>query len=810
MTSPAPSPSQGIGVAAQGSNTSIKYLNVSPSFTVKTKGTDESGNTVDVVFRIARRRGSRAWYITSDNVDDLIIEIRKPTNVRSKLSKIVEKLRKAGIRVDPLQLLDAFENQFIARYNRIKMLPSSSNEVIKVKLPLTYVEEVGVPFTLTYRVYEMEGGKRIFKPLLMYMENGEPREVELLDVLDDGLLINNRILLFSAYAFRDVEDEWEASDVMADIIIKLDSTIPPADKLLFWINELRMIGGNNLMDLLGRYIRWKAGIIERYLWPGFPDFVRKALSLVSAVGIIIGVSHFVFPVLFTSPVPGSGKSYTMAVLSAPMAYVYQVESATPAALARLMSISNVVVLDDPTQKEDLVRIIIQAYRRRAENVIADKEGKGTIEMSLGSIVFLPDIAGLIRKYDPTGAFISRAFIAYIVKDRRMAKIFDAFYYMRRERVNLKDGLGIDVEVELRELGFIDTAFFMLLAPKLSELYNDFIREVNRNAEEGRNKYDPRALQSLAALIILARIAGEDYENAVWRYIEWMSNEKNRLSVSRYDMLAEVADRLVEEASEVVDRDILNIVEPYAYVFGGDDPIILVRMRGIKMAADRLFRGGDEDRVREFTDENEISRFINSDIILSQLVLYAKAKNVKNGRKYPHLIITSEVPEVIEAVKEGNTEYARKLVEEVRKKVCEALREKVCNKEIEIPGCGCKEEESGQEQQVGNVKEGSTNTPSGVSGVSESSDMPHEPHATQVESQAQAGNPPGGSGDQVVSDSAPSGGGGISATASEQGQEGQSQTTIPEDYKVIVHRSEVQNVLRRLIERMEREERGEKP
>ena len=794
MSGTAPSPGQGIGVAAQGSNNSNKYLSISPSFIVRTKGTDEGGNTVDVVFRIARRRGSRSWYITSDNVDDLIIEIRKPTNVRSKLSKIVTKLRNAGIRVDPLQLLDAFENQFISKYNNIRMLPSSSNEVIKVKLPLTYVEEVGIPFALTYRVYEMEGGKRIFKPLLLYMEGGEPREVELLDVLDDGLLINNRILLFSAYAFRDVEDEWAASDVMADIIIKLDSTIPSADKLLFWINELRRIGGNNLMELLKKYVRWKASVMERYLWPGFPDFVRKALSLVSAVGIVIGVSHFVFPILFTSPVPGSGKSYTMAVLSAPMAYVYQVESATPAALARLMSNANVVVLDDPTQREDLVRVIIQAYRRRAENVIADKEGRGTIEMSLGSIVMLPDIGGMIRKYDPTGAFISRAFIVYIVKDRRMAKIFDPFYHIRRERINLKDALGIDVEVELRELGFIDTAFFLLLAPKLSELYNAFIGEVNKNAEDGRNKYDPRALQSLAALIVLARIAGEEYEDAVWRYIEWMSNEKNRLNVSRYDMLAEVADRLVEEASEVVERDLLNIVEPYAYVFEGDDPIILLRMRGIKMAADRLFRGGDEDRIREFTDENEISRFINSDVILSQLVLYAKAKNVRNGRKYPHLAITSEVPEVIEAVKEGNTEYARKLVEDVRKKVCEALRDKVCDGEIEVPGCKCNEEEKeGQEQQVGSEGGASTNT--------------------QVPSQQQpegVANPPGGTNNNVVSESVPAGGGGTSATASEPGQESQGQTTLPEDYKAVVHRSEVQNVLRRLVERIEREEGGESP
>ena len=665
----------------------------------------------DVTFRV--EKGDGEWIVTAEDDPMFFKTITKARDATKDkfVNSVTKYLEKRGYSdITPKEVHDAFYEYFVRRALARRNLSVPENKrIVFMKLPLDYNEDLGIAIALTYTV-KLKNDEYVYEPVILMMgRDGELRELSITDVIR-GVEIEgtNTILIISTHTYKEVEDldliqlEKTASDITKNLIERLRGTIPRAEDVLKWVNIIRNSGAD-VMKLLGEYARQKAVFIERYIWSGFPDYAKEAISLLTSIGIAAPISDFVMRTVFTSTTPGSGKSYTMGVLSAFQPYAYIIDSATAAAISRVMDGVNVIVLDDPNIDENLIKVLVHSNRKHARRSIADKESRGVIDMELGSIVFLPNLAGQLDRFDTTGALRTRSMIIYTSKDRKMVRILDMYEQMKREVINDLSLGSSTYTFRVDELYPIDVAFFLLAAGRLREMYVNLDKEVNELARGGKLDVDPRVLQVLAPLLILARVVGEDYEKAVWEYIRNMSEEHTIMLSTPYDYLYSVVDAILRDAmkgeGETEGPSLIDLIDEYSYVFRNEKPIILVRYAGLKRVVDSITKGLSERNAaykpQEFENENAISRFIRNDVILRELVVMGRRKDERGGKYYPHFIITPDTLTVIEYVKAGRVAEARGLIACIKKKICEELSDLINDGKIQIDCSGITCQQEGQ-------------------------------------------------------------------------------------------------------------------
>ena len=686
------------------------------------------------------------WAITVKDDDSFLLPINKARDVLKKtnLNALVKYVNKRlnpsneddeeeeKIVVPPEEVYDAFNEQFVQKVIvRASAATPAGVVPIYMRLPLSYNKDVGIALAFTYSI-EYKDGDYVFTPRIVMYRNGELRTYRLDEVLN-GVPIEgtNYVVFIDTNTFENVkglelpEFEKAVSSIMESIASRLKDSIPRYEDVMRWVEVIRN-SGVDVMELLRDYVRQKAGLALKCIWQeSFSKYAEDTISLLSSVGITAPISDFVFRVVVSSPAAGSGKSVMLGTITSFIGYRLVVDDATPAALSRLMDFADCIVVDDPHINEQLVKILVQSYRKESVRVITDTTTNKVIKLKLGSMAFLADLGDELYKYDTNGALLSRSLRIRMTKDRRIVKLRDLYVHMPDTPISIRLGNAV-YNLRIRDLYAIDTAFFLLTASKLYMIYEEFIKENEEKGEEGKLGIDPRTLQALSSLFILARVAGEDYEKSVWEYAREMS-EAQRLADTAYDFLFKIAEEIVNAVEATVEKKdseseddkfdekkiLISRIKPYAYIFEDpSNPLILVRPRGLIEAAEVVLSIEEKQRKpADFEDERKLAEFIRKDALLGKLFVEARDTKGRGGKYYPHFIITEDTISIIEYAKLGRINEGERVVRQIREFVCKEYADLIRDGKVRMD-CG----ETLSTQQGGGTASKVSEAPSGVESV----------------------------------------------------------------------------------------------
>ncbi|MGC8543297.1 MAG: hypothetical protein ACP5NQ_05105, partial [Vulcanisaeta sp.] len=627
-------------------------------------------------------------------------------------------LNRLGLKESELpevKVKEALEKYFLSRVRVRKSPIPSTSRVLWLHLPLDYIDELGVAAALSYEVVA-RGDATLRRPVVLLSHpDGRVERVDVIDLLR-GITITGQdgrqyIITLDSSIFQLQGSEDEITNVerafsnAIDSLLKMQQdSLPTMSDILYWINEVKNSGVSEF-EWLQAFVRQLSEFVQGYVWGGVASTEKKLISLLASLDLVSAVVDFIIKIIFSSKTPGSGKSYHIALITRFLSYATFLENASAATLTRILDATSTVALDDPHIDEGLVKMLIQSFRKDAMRAITIVSENRVTTLRYGGIILMPDLAGKTVELDIHGAAGSRAMIINLTKDRRIAVIVDMYKELRNKTFNLTIR-GKTYGVPISSIYALKIALFLLNARRLRELYKQINSEVVALARDDKLGIDPRLIQTFASLLLLARIAGKDYEDSVWDY---MRGRDVRYGSEPFDVLLDIVEAVLSDAgnSDAEENaedntedsgtgDLRNLIEEVKSKYGYEaNGIVLLRpagllqvaiamreaMSGVPLIVDRLRVEGGQNAVmrdverwvrralpEEFQNEKRIEMFLSTTPYLKDLFIKARQKG--GGKHLGHLIITRDLPQLITYIESGQTREAEELTNEI---LCEAYR-----------------------------------------------------------------------------------------------------------------------------------------
>lgn len=636
------------------------------------------------------KRKKYGWFLTVDGDNEFALTFRRARDVISNklLQRIQTYLRDRGVEASTEEILDSFESQFVDKVLLRRRPVLVQADVDFVKLPLFYSTKSGLAFALTYTAYN-EDDEITYRGKVLVSDGGNVTDYDLAELVKGTVINGYFVKVISPYfepgdeSIDTIEYDEKTSQKILELLSLSSESIVRYEDVMRWLNEISL-SGVDALEWLRAVINAIAETVRKYVWSNIK--YRDIIALLPVLGIIAPVVDYIIRVIFSSNLPGSGKSYHISLISAFIPYTFFLEEATPASVSRLLSVALNIAIDEPKINEDLVRTLIASFRKDAVRVIVDTSKSSIMSIPLSGIIQIPELGNALDEYSISSALRTRSLVIYVTRDRRIVYVKDPYKDIKEREVVKFTINNKEYSLRVRELYPLLVALFLLTARRLRELYDEINNELSALAREGKLTFDGRTAQAYSPLLVIARVLSEPYFSSVWKFLE---NMGSGLTLPALDLLKEVGEYVLTKPGDYDD---------YGYVFrDGDYPIILMRPLGLIRAAlimkygevpqyvirERVEEGENavlrdiERWIRtnlpeEFSSPRKLGEFLRRTPILSDLFIDAKEKD--SARVVGHLIITREFSKIIDYLQVGETSEAERLVQEVRSRVCTELKE----------------------------------------------------------------------------------------------------------------------------------------
>lgn len=464
----------------------------------------------DIVFIIKRKK--YGWFLTVDGDNEFALTFRRARDVISNklLQRIQTYLRdRGGVEASTEEILDSFESQFVDKVLLRRRPVLVQADVDFVKLPLFYSTKSGLAFALTYTAYNEDdeityrGGK------VLVSDGGNVTDYDLAELVKGTVINGYFVKVISPYfepgdeSIDTIEYDEKTSQKILELLSLSSESIVRYEDVMRWLNEISLSGGVDALEWLRAVINAIAETVRKYVWSNIK--YRDIIALLPVLGIIAPVVDYIIRVIFSSNLPGSGKSYHISLISAFIPYTFFLEEATPpASVSRLLSVALNIAIDEPKINEDLVRTLIASFRKDAVRVIVDTSKSSIMSIPLSGIIQIPELGNALDEYSISSALRTRSLVIYVTRDRRIVYVKDPYKDIKEREVVKFTINNKEYSLRVRELYPLLVALFLLTARRLRELYDEINNELSALAREGKLTFDGRTAQAYSPLLVIAR------------------------------------------------------------------------------------------------------------------------------------------------------------------------------------------------------------------------------------------------------------------------------------------------------------------